>query len=179
METCSTEAAAAKVGISYITLRRWLAAGDFEPSLIFEMGERTLYRFTTKDIERLQEYKSAAYCKGRGPVPFLEAVRVARARRRHRGRDWVERFFVSKRVIYHATTQRALREGLGKRILVTPHIKDARKLACAEAAKQRSAAVLLKAEIDINRAVFGPVRRPRNSFVLDARAAEWKEIPLS
>jgi predicted site-specific integrase-resolvase len=36
-KTYSTEAAAEKAGISYVSLRRWLSAGRFQPSVQIEM----------------------------------------------------------------------------------------------------------------------------------------------
>jgi predicted site-specific integrase-resolvase len=54
-KTYSTEAAAEKAGISYVSLRRWLSAGRFQPSVQIEMdGGRHLWRFTDADVKRLR-----------------------------------------------------------------------------------------------------------------------------
>jgi len=54
------------VGISWITLRRWLAAGKFRPSQAMPFDGRTFWRWTDADVERLRKYKVAHYRKGRG-----------------------------------------------------------------------------------------------------------------
>jgi len=53
-------------GVSYITLRRWLADERFKPSVIVPMENRNLYRFTNSDIKRLRRFKEAHYWEGRG-----------------------------------------------------------------------------------------------------------------
>lgn len=68
----STEQAAKLVGISYITLRRWLAAKYFQSSVRLQIGSgKTIWRFTPKDVANLREHKDLYYCKGRGRVPRL------------------------------------------------------------------------------------------------------------
>ena len=62
----STKRAAQMAGVSYVTLRRWLADGRFEPSIVVPMENRHLYRFTESDIKRLRRYKEAHYWEGRG-----------------------------------------------------------------------------------------------------------------
>jgi len=66
MKTCSTREAAEAVGISWITLRRWLAARKTRPSQGVPFGGRTLWRWTDADVEELRKYKTAHYRKGRG-----------------------------------------------------------------------------------------------------------------
>jgi hypothetical protein len=78
--TYSTEQAAEKVEIAYITLRRWLAERSFETSVTIPIGgNKHIYRFTAGDIERLRTFKEATYCKGRGrPGRLREAVNKER-----------------------------------------------------------------------------------------------------
>ncbi len=78
--TVSTEQAAKHVGISYVTLRRWLASHSFVPSHGFHIGgDKTIWRFGEDDLQRLKKFKDAAYCKGRGRAPRLRE-RVAEER---------------------------------------------------------------------------------------------------
>ena len=65
-KTYSTKQAAAKVGLHWVTLRRWLAAGMFRPSQAIPYDGRTLWRWTDADVEKLRRYKDAHYRKGRG-----------------------------------------------------------------------------------------------------------------
>jgi hypothetical protein len=78
--TYSTEQAAEKVEIAYITLRRWLAERSFETSVTIPIGgNKHIYRFTTDDIERLRSFKEKTYCKGRGlPGRLREVVNKER-----------------------------------------------------------------------------------------------------
>jgi hypothetical protein len=62
--TWSTEDAARAAEVPYVTLRRWLAAGDFTPSVSLAIGsirkcahKRRIWRFTAQDINRLIEYR--------------------------------------------------------------------------------------------------------------------------
>jgi predicted site-specific integrase-resolvase len=66
MKTYSTKQVAEAVGISWITLRRWLASGKIRPSKSLPFDGRTLWRWTDGDLERLRKYKAAHYRKGRG-----------------------------------------------------------------------------------------------------------------
>ncbi len=66
MKTCSTKRAAKIAGISWVTLRRWLAAGKIRPSQAVPYDGRTLWRWSDRDLERLRRYKAAHYRKGRG-----------------------------------------------------------------------------------------------------------------
>jgi|SRR5580693_5900244 hypothetical protein len=58
----SSEEAAKQVGISYVTLRRWLARGDIRPSVRAKLA----WRWTDKDIAGLRKYKDLVFYKGRG-----------------------------------------------------------------------------------------------------------------
>jgi predicted site-specific integrase-resolvase len=66
MRTHSTKQAARLAGISWVTLRRWLAARKIRPSQAVPFGGRTLWRFTDADVEELRKYKADHYGKGRG-----------------------------------------------------------------------------------------------------------------
>jgi hypothetical protein len=66
MRTYSTKRAASLARISWVTLRRWLAAKKIRPSQGVPFGGRTLYRWTDADVEELRKYKADHYRKGRG-----------------------------------------------------------------------------------------------------------------
>ncbi len=56
----STQSAAAKIGVSFRTLNRWLALGLIRPSQAVPMGGgRTLWRWTDADIARGRKLKAA------------------------------------------------------------------------------------------------------------------------
>jgi predicted site-specific integrase-resolvase len=68
--TCSTKQAAKRVGIHWVTLLRWLAAKKIRPSVAVPIDRgRTLWRWTEKDIAKLEKLKQATYRKGRGRKP--------------------------------------------------------------------------------------------------------------
>ena len=59
-KTYSTQSAAAKMGVSFRTLNRWLALGKFRPSTAIKMpGGRTLWLWTDADIARGRKVKAA------------------------------------------------------------------------------------------------------------------------
>jgi hypothetical protein len=65
--TCSTQQAAKRIGIHWVTLHRWLAAKKIRPSVAVPIdGGRTLWRWTEKDIAKLEKLKQGTYRKGRG-----------------------------------------------------------------------------------------------------------------
>ena len=68
--TYSTKKAAERVGIHWVTLLRWLAAKKIRPTVAVPMdGGRTLWRWTEKDMAKLEKLKKATYRKGRGRKP--------------------------------------------------------------------------------------------------------------
>jgi predicted site-specific integrase-resolvase len=69
MQTYSTEEAAKLAGISWITLRRWLAGGRIKPAQAVPYSGRTLWRWNDRDVKRLKKYKQKNYRKGRGRKP--------------------------------------------------------------------------------------------------------------
>jgi hypothetical protein len=66
MQTFSTQLASKLIGIHWVTLRRWLAAGRIRPSVAVPMNGRTLWRWTKADMERARRFK-ATQKPGRKP----------------------------------------------------------------------------------------------------------------
>ena len=63
---CNTQQAASALGISTMTLQRWLAAGKVKgPKLRIRNG-RAVRLWSTTDLAGLRKVKQATYCKGRG-----------------------------------------------------------------------------------------------------------------
>jgi hypothetical protein len=59
-KTYSTQSTAAKIGVSFRTLNRWLALGLIRPSKAIPMGGgHTLWRWTDADIARGRKVKAA------------------------------------------------------------------------------------------------------------------------
>jgi hypothetical protein len=73
--TYSTKQAAAKAGLHWVTLRRWLASGRVRPSVAVPYDGRTLWRWTDTDVEGLRRYKEAHYRRGRGRKKSPKAKR--------------------------------------------------------------------------------------------------------
>jgi predicted site-specific integrase-resolvase len=68
--TYSTQQTAKRVGIHWVTLYRWLAAKKIRPSVAIPIdGAKTLWRWTDKDMAKLEKLKKATYRKGRGRKP--------------------------------------------------------------------------------------------------------------
>jgi len=87
----STEEAAKQVGVSYTTLRRWLAAAvrghRFHSQLkspgsvsIGTKQRKRIWRWTPADIEHLKEHSDLFYSKGRGRTAPMSKKDAARAR---------------------------------------------------------------------------------------------------
>lgn len=87
MKTYSTQQAARKAGIHVVTLRRWLAAGEFRPSVAVPMAGRTLWRWTSADVEKLKRYREQF--GGRWPKEGSRA-RLRRARQKRLRKDGVQ-----------------------------------------------------------------------------------------
>ena len=63
---CNTQQAASALGISTMTLQRWLAAGKVKgPKLRIRNG-RAVRLWSAADLNRLRALKQEIYCKGRG-----------------------------------------------------------------------------------------------------------------
>ena len=59
-KTYSTQQAAAKIGVSFRTLNRWLALGLIRPTVAIPIGGgRTLWRWTDADIAKGRKVKAA------------------------------------------------------------------------------------------------------------------------
>jgi uncharacterized protein YjcR len=66
MATYSTKDVAAMVGIHWVTLHRWKAAGKVRATQRIQLSGMVLSRWTKDDVERVRKYKDTFYCKGRG-----------------------------------------------------------------------------------------------------------------
>ena len=64
---CNTQQAANAVGVSTMTLQRWLALGKVKgPKLRIRNGH-TIRPWTVADLARLRKVKRLIYGKGKGP----------------------------------------------------------------------------------------------------------------
>ena len=66
MKTYSTKQAAARAGIHFITLQRWVSEGKVHPSQRIKQNGFALWRWTDSDVARVRRYKREHYGKGRG-----------------------------------------------------------------------------------------------------------------
>lgn len=66
MGTHSTAQVAKEVGISKLTLTRWLLAGKLKEPRRVKQGGVELRLWSDRDVERVREFKNANYRKGRG-----------------------------------------------------------------------------------------------------------------
>jgi excisionase family DNA binding protein len=66
MAHVSTQQVARQLGISRVTLERWLAKGDLKPPQMISFGMSKFRNWTASDIERVRKYKRKNYRKGRG-----------------------------------------------------------------------------------------------------------------
>ena len=64
--TYSTPQAARKIGVSFITLHRWLRDGKIRPSQAIPLHRRTLWLWSDADIARARQVKAA---QKPGPKP--------------------------------------------------------------------------------------------------------------
>lgn len=63
---CNTQQAAKAVGISVMTLHRWIVAKRlYAPTLRIRNG-RAVRLWSKTDLDRLRKLKQQIYCKGRG-----------------------------------------------------------------------------------------------------------------
>jgi predicted DNA-binding protein (UPF0251 family) len=67
MDTYSTEKAAKLIGISQITLYRWLSKAVIRPSIAIPLHGKTLWRWTTADIRRAKQLRGT-FKPGRKPT---------------------------------------------------------------------------------------------------------------
>lgn len=66
MPPLSTEEVANKVGISRVTLERWLASGKLPSPKKLRFGRSEFRNWKAADIERVKKYRKDHYRKGRG-----------------------------------------------------------------------------------------------------------------
>ena len=69
MTNYSTAEVAAEVGVSKLTLVRWLKAGKVKEPRRVKQGGIELRLWANRDVERVRKYKKANYRKGRGRKP--------------------------------------------------------------------------------------------------------------
>jgi predicted site-specific integrase-resolvase len=62
----STRYAAKAVGISLMTLQRWIADGDIRPPSLQIVTGRATRLWDADDLEKLRQSKEQNYCRGRG-----------------------------------------------------------------------------------------------------------------
>lgn len=65
-KTCSTEQAAAKVGITRATLQAWIKAKKFKPPKPTLEGAKARRLWSDSDLERLHRTKERIYWKAQG-----------------------------------------------------------------------------------------------------------------
>jgi predicted site-specific integrase-resolvase len=62
----STRYAAKAVGISLMTLQRWIADGDIRPPQLKIVDGRATRLWDNGDLKGLKQLKEKIYCRGRG-----------------------------------------------------------------------------------------------------------------
>ena len=62
----STRYAAKAVGISLMTLQRWIADGDIRPPQLQIVNGRATRLWDSVALKRLMQLKDKIYCRGRG-----------------------------------------------------------------------------------------------------------------
>jgi excisionase family DNA binding protein len=62
----TTRYAAKEVGISLMTLQRWIANGDIRAPRLQIVNGRATRIWEADDLERLRELREKIYCRGRG-----------------------------------------------------------------------------------------------------------------
>jgi hypothetical protein len=65
-KTYSTKEAARQVGIHWVTLLRWLAAGKVSASIEIGMNGGRHWRWTAGDVAKIREYKDEHFREGQG-----------------------------------------------------------------------------------------------------------------
>lgn len=72
-KTYSTKDVARRVGVHWVTLHKWIAAGKVRPSHQIGFNGGKHWRWTEQDIARVMKYKAKNYRKGRGKKKKMEA----------------------------------------------------------------------------------------------------------
>jgi predicted site-specific integrase-resolvase len=63
---CNTEQAANAVGISVMTMHRWMVAKKLKAPKLRIRNGRAVRLWSKSDLDRLRALKQGIYCKGRG-----------------------------------------------------------------------------------------------------------------
>lgn len=63
---CNTQRAATAVGISVMTLHRWMVAKRLKAPKLRIRNGRAVRLWSKTDLDRLRKLKQAIYCRGRG-----------------------------------------------------------------------------------------------------------------
>jgi len=79
VETYSTKEAARRVGIHWVTLLRWQAAGKVSASQYIGMNGGKHWRWTARDIAKVNKYKKRHFREGQGK----KSKKVRRNKRRN------------------------------------------------------------------------------------------------
>ena len=66
MKNYSTAKVAKEVGVSKLTLVRWLVAGNIKEPRRVNQGGQDVRIWTDRDVDRVRKHKAAHYRKGRG-----------------------------------------------------------------------------------------------------------------
>jgi excisionase family DNA binding protein len=69
MTNLSTLEVARAVGISRVTLERWLSSGKVKAPKTIRFGKNEFRNWTAEDVARIRKYKQENYRKGRGRKP--------------------------------------------------------------------------------------------------------------
>ena len=64
--TYSTKEAAKRVGVHWMTLHKWIAAGKVRPSEQIGMNGGKHWRWTEQDIQKVRKYKEEHFREGQG-----------------------------------------------------------------------------------------------------------------
>ena len=57
------------VGVTRVTLERWLSSGKIQKPKAIRIGSATFRQWTGADVEKVRKYKQENYRKGRGRKP--------------------------------------------------------------------------------------------------------------
>ena len=66
MSPLSTVQVAQAVGVTRVTLERWLSSGKIRRPKTVQIGAATFRQWTPADVERVRKFKEQNYRKGRG-----------------------------------------------------------------------------------------------------------------
>jgi predicted site-specific integrase-resolvase len=72
MSPLSTVQVAKAVGVTRVTLERWLSSGKVRRPKTISIGSGTFRKWTTADVKRVRKFKEENYRKGRGRKPKLK-----------------------------------------------------------------------------------------------------------